>query len=236
MKSRALLVALGVAAGAIGGAMAQDGAQLERGRAVVVGAFGTGQVQVGAPQIACMSCHGLDGRGDGSAAFPRLTGQSGWYLYKQLKDYAAGTRPNDIMSPIARELSDAQMEDVAAYYAAQMADSFPPWPADPLTIQRGGALSAVGSASRGIQACVNCHGPAGRGLPPVYPYLAGQYAGYLAAQLRLWQTNVRKNDPLAVMEAIAKRMTPEDIDAVTTYFAHVPPEAPFLAHVPPAAR
>ena len=202
-----------------------DQQAVERGRAVVVGAFGADSQQLGTTQRNCMGCHGLQGQGDGSAAFPRLTGQSAWYLYKQLTDYASGARPNPIMSPIAQALTTAQMEDVAAYYAAQQADYLPPArDYDPLLIQEGGALSAMGSTERQIQACVNCHGPAGRGLPPVYPYLAGQYAGYLQLQLELWQQDVRRNSPLGVMALIAKNMTARDIEAVSAYFETVRPE------------
>jgi cytochrome c553 len=198
-------------------AAAEEG-NVKRGRAVVAGAF-----EGGTPQVACLSCHGMDGRGDGSAAFPRITGQNSWYLYKQLRDYAAGTRPNEIMTPVARALNEGQMQDAAAYYAAQEARYPDPPEADPLLVQRGGALSAVGSSEKQIPACVACHGPAGTGLPPSGPYLAGQYAGYTELQLRLWQEDRRDNDALDVMADIAKRMTPEDVKAAAAYFAQVRP-------------
>jgi cytochrome c553 len=206
------------------GTLGQDAAAVERGRAVVVGANLVGAATGWTGQQACVACHGLDGRGDGSAAFPRLTGQSAWYMFKQLADYASGSRPNPIMSPIASALSLAEMEDVAAYYAAQQADYLPPARSyDPLLIQEGGALSAIGSTDRQVQACVNCHGPAGAGMAPVYPYLAGQYAGYTALQLRLWQQDVRRNSPLGVMAVIAKAMSDRDIEAVAAYFETVRP-------------
>jgi cytochrome c553 len=198
-----------------------DPLAVERGRAVATGVYGGDTARGGVTLQACMTCHGMDGRGDGSAAFPRLTGQSAWYLYKQLVDYAAGTRPNDVMSPIAKVMTEAQMQDVAIYYAMQDAPSFPPRQHDPLLVQEGGALSAVGSTERQIQGCVNCHGPSGTGLPPVYPYLAGQYGGYVRLQLELWQQGVRRNDPLGVMAVIAKSMTSRDIEAVGAYFETV---------------
>ncbi len=216
VRRLAILLA-GMASLAAAPAGAQQG-DVEKGRAVVVGAF-----EGGTPQVACLSCHGMDGRGDGSAAFPRITGQNAWYLYKQLRDYAAGTRPNDIMTPVAKALTDAQMQDVAAYYAAQEAPYPQPPEADPLLVQRGGALSAVGSTEKQIQACVSCHGHAGTGLPPTGPYLAGQYAGYTELQLRFWQEGKRDNDALDVMSQIAQRMTPEDVRAVAAYFAQVRP-------------
>jgi cytochrome c553 len=225
------VIAAAVGGGLAGSALAQpvgelslDAAAIERGRAIVVGAWGAGNEQLGTAQRNCMGCHGMDGSGDGSAAFPRLAGQSAWYLYKQLSDYASGARPNEIMAPIAKALSLDQMEDVASYYAAQRADYLPSAREyDPLLIQEGGALSAQGSTERRIQACVNCHGPSGAGLPPVYPYLAGQYAGYLQLQLQLWQQDVRQNSPLGVMAVIAKNMTSRDIEAVAAYFETVRP-------------
>ena len=69
---------------------------LERGRAVAMGAGTTTS-----SRSACHTCHGMHGAGDSSGAFPRLSGQAAWYLYKQLKDYASGERQNDVMSPVA---------------------------------------------------------------------------------------------------------------------------------------
>lgn len=207
---------------ATSGGIASGDADIERGRNVVVGAASSVS-----PRSACNTCHGLDGAGDSSGAFPRLTGQAGWYLYKQLKDYASGERENDVMSPIARELSDQQMEDVAAYYASQPQPGSPlPRPdAAPLMIQRGGAISATGLQDKGVAACVNCHGVAGRGLPPSFPYLAGQYAPYIELQFRFWKDGTRRNDPLGVMQHIAEQLSDEEIQAVAAYFSAQPPPA-----------
>jgi len=91
------------------------------------------------------------------------------------------------------------------------------------TLQWGGQLGAVGSAERGIPACVNCHGPQGSGNPPSVPYLAGQYANYMTHQLQLWQDGVRNNDAMNVMSTIADAMTAEDMRAVSEYYARVRP-------------
>ncbi len=191
---------------------------IERGRAVVVGAFNRN------PGGACFQCHGMDGKGDAAAVFPRLTDQVYKYLYDSLKDYASGVRQNPVMSPIAQALSDQDMRDVSAYYAAQKrADYGPQPPISPELIARGGSIAAIGHAGRGVQGCINCHGPDGVGLPPTYPYLAGQYAAYLEAQLRAWQTGERKGDGFGIMENIAKRMSDEEIRAVSAYYASIRP-------------
>ncbi len=185
---------------------------------------------VGAPGIApahsCINCHGIDGRGDFAAGFPRLAGQSGEYLFHALKAYAAGVRNNAIMSPIAKSLSEGQMRSAAAYYA-RLADT--PWqPAragEPELLQYGAALSSIGSATLGIQGCINCHGPAGQGLPPNYPYLAGQPATYLTARLLDYQAMPAGNGTQLqeIMADIARRMGNREIEALSHYFASVAP-------------
>lgn len=194
---------------------------LELGRLVAMGG-----AEVGGSGMACIACHGAQGRGDGSGAFPRLAGQVGWYMYKQLIDYASGDRPNDVMGPIASRLTEREMEAVAAYYSAIDAPFRPVvGDVDYSLLQWGGQLGAVGSAERGIPACVNCHGPSGTGNPPSVPYLAGQYASYMTHQLDLWKRGIRENDALGVMSSIASKMTEEDMRAVSEYYARVrPPE------------
>lgn len=68
---------------------------------------------------ACLACHGEDGNGTGDGQFPRLAGQYADYLVKALKDYRSGARKNDIMAGFAGTLSDADIADLAAFYAAQ---------------------------------------------------------------------------------------------------------------------
>jgi cytochrome c553 len=164
----------------------------------------------------------MDGRGDAAAAFPRLTDQLYKYLYDSMKDYASGARDNPIMSPIARALTDQQMRDVSAYYAQQKNAPYGPLlKVDLQVLQAGGTLAAVGSAERGVQGCINCHGPDGAGLPPTYPYLAGQHAIYLESQLNAWKAGRRKGDSFRMMEKIAKRLSAEDIRAVSAYYASI---------------
>jgi len=199
-------------------------ADVEAGRSIVVGAYTFGQTPQ--PQQGnCFQCHGMDGKGDQAAAFPRLTDQSYKYLYESLRNFASGVRNNPIMTPIAKALSDQQKRDVAAYYAAQKDAPYGARPeTDPDTLQYGAALAAVGSATRGVQGCINCHGPAGVGLPPTYPFLAGQYANYIQSQLKAWKSGQRRDGAAGgIMEYIAKRLTDEDIRAVSLYYASIRP-------------
>jgi cytochrome c553 len=176
----------------------------------------------GTVRIDCIRCHGLDGAGDSSGAFPRLSNQSGWYLYQTLQDYTLGARNSAIMQPIAKALTMKEREDVAAYYASIKDAPFPPRPeADVSTLQTGGAIAAVGISRQGVPACNGCHGDRSMGTGPIYPYLAGQFAPYLEQQLRLWKSGKRGGDPMNVMMSIAKAMSDDQIRAVSVYYASV---------------
>ena len=198
------------------------------GRAVVVGA--------GGGVTPCFPCHGLDGVGDASGGFPRLTAQVPFYAYKQLLDYAGGTRPNPVMTPIARQMSEPQMAAVAAYYAGVRAAYEPTSEASPEALERGRLIAQEGLPGAGVQACVQCHGADGTGMPPSLPYLAGQYAPYAELQLRFWKEGIRNNDALGVMRKIAEAMSPEDMRAVSLYFESLRPRSAPAGSTGGAAR
>jgi cytochrome c553 len=67
----------------------------------------------------CAACHGDDGNKPLQPDYPKLGGQHYDYLLHSLKSYKAGARKNPIMAPQAQALSTKEMEDLAAYYAAQ---------------------------------------------------------------------------------------------------------------------
>jgi cytochrome c553 len=184
-------------------------------RGAVIAAQGT---VAGAP--GCAQCHAFNGASDGSGAFPRIAGQSAYYLAKQLRDLRSDVRVNAIMSPIAKALTPDDIADVAAYYAAL----HPPFPPlrnpEPALVKLGEQLAKVGSAARSIQACDNCHGPGGAGEPPAIPYLAGQYAPYVALEMRMWQRGFRKNSPNE-MAQVAKLLDEQEIAAVAAYYQQV---------------
>jgi cytochrome c553 len=186
------------------------------------------------PDHTCSGCHGALGVGRPEKDTPRLAGHPRFYLHKQLKDFAAGTRQSEKMEPVARSLTPEQREAAAAYYGSLVFVPYPPPPeADPAVVQEGGILSAVGADEREIRACEICHADAGVGLAPSFPYLAGQYTYYTARQLRAWKKGIRRNDPLDVMAEIAKRLSEEEIDALALYFARVrPPSGKVSSPIP----
>jgi cytochrome c553 len=66
----------------------------------------------------CAACHGPDGNSS-AADFPKIAGQHKDYLLKALKDYKSGARKNPVMAPLVANLTQRDMEDLAAYYSSQ---------------------------------------------------------------------------------------------------------------------
>ncbi|MCG7391936.1 cytochrome c [Microvirga sp. ACRRW] len=85
-----------------------------------------GDAKAGRQKITtCQACHGLDGLSKNPEA-PNLAGQIEGYLIKSLGEYKSGARQNETMNIVAKELSDQDMADVAAYYASIQVDVLPP--------------------------------------------------------------------------------------------------------------
>lgn len=179
----------------------------------------------------CVRCHGHDGFGRGSPAFPILAGQRRDYLENALLAYANGQRHSGIMGPIATGLSRQAMGELAEHYAA-----LPPRPAgargprdpaqpgtDAKQFELGRILATEGLAAERIPACIECHGPTGRRTKSAYPSLAGQPAEYLQLQLELFKRGQRGGSEHAhLMDEVAPRLSAEHIRAVSLYFASLP--------------
>ena len=169
----------------------------------------------------CAACHAADGNGT-APANPKIAGQIAEYLHKQLADFKAqsGKKPareSPIMMGMVANLSDADMKGLAAYYAGQKLK--PAAAADKDLATLGQKLWRGGNAASGIPACAGCHGPAGAGIPAQYPRLGGQYAEYIAAQLKAFRDGARANDPNGMMRGVAVRLNDREIKAVAQYAA-----------------
>lgn len=217
--------------------------------AVLVGALQAAQAQIAPPSgqapsgvpdaaEACASCHGALGAGHPAAGIPRLAGLSPYYSARQLQSYANGTRRNPAMEAIARSLSPGDVNVVSTYFGQVDAPVAPS--ADPVARPGGAApgrlLATRGSRALQVQACNNCHGPAGAGEPPAIPYLAGQGASYLVATLNAWRAGTRRNDAGDQMAPIARALSPEAIVAVAQYYSSLsapPPTPPGMVRFPP---
>ena len=162
----------------------------------------------------CAACHSADGN-SANPQYPKLAGQSADYLLKQLQDYKSGARANPIMAGMVAPLSPQDMEDLAAYFAAQQIAR---GAANPALAPVGEALFRGGNLTNGVAACAACHGATGAGNPAAkFPALAGQNADYVEAQLKAFRALERANDAGQMMRAIAAKMTDPEIKAVASY-------------------
>ena len=188
-----------------------------------------GSINAGKEKAAsCISCHGDNGNSMVST-FPKLAQQHSSYLIKQLQAFKTGARKNPMMTAIASGLSNEDMADIAAYYAAQeiSANDLPVLDDDEdeksdskLTIQsiiaQGSDLYRNGDLPREVSACIACHGPLGEGnKPAAFPALRSQHADYLIKTLTDFKTDTRSNNPENMMHMIAKKMTDDEIKAVS---------------------
>lgn len=163
---------------------------------------------------ACVSCHGAAGNST-IAQNPKLGGQNATYLHKQLADFKTPARNNAVMTAMAQPLTDADMQNIAAYLDAQAPK--PGAAKDKDTILLGKQIYRGGIAEKHIPACASCHGASGDGIPVQYPRLAGQHQEYTLAQLMNFRNGVRKNS--VPMTDIAQRMSDAEMKAVADYVA-----------------
>lgn len=173
----------------------------------------------------CAACHGATGN-SASAQFPKLAGQGAPYIYQQLKLFKSGKRDNAIMQAQAAGLSEQDMKDLAAYYAAQQIK--PGVVAKPELAQAGAVIYHGGKPEAGVPACSGCHGPSGQGNPAArYPRISGQHAQYIAQELTAYRTGERGGYPRAeVMQGVTRGLTNADIKALAAYITGLMPAEP----------
>jgi cytochrome c553 len=162
----------------------------------------------------CAACHTNDGS-RGSAANPIIQGQHPDYLVKQLAEFKAGKRDNAVMRAMAAPLSEADMKNVAAFYAGKQPK--PGFAKNKELVALGEKIYRGGIGDRSVPACSGCHGPSGAGIPAQYPRLAGQHADYVEAQLVAFRGGVRRNNP--VMAAVAAKLSGREVKALADYVA-----------------
>ena len=162
----------------------------------------------------CAACHTSDGS-RGSPANPIIQGQHPEYLAKQLTEFKSGKRANPIMQGMAAALSEADMKNVAAFYAGKQPK--PGFAKNKDSVALGEKIYRGGIADRTVPACAGCHGPSGAGIPAQYPRLSGQHADYTAVQLNAFRSGARANS--AQMTGVAAKMNDKEIKAVADYIA-----------------
>jgi cytochrome c553 len=162
----------------------------------------------------CASCHGMDGIAKQND-YPNLAGQSANYLFKQLLDYKSQTRSSAIMQAFVMTLSEKEMLELSKYYSKlpQISSSKISKPT-----KYGEILYKIGNRSKGIAACIACHGPNGHGNDPAkYPNISHQQPSYLKIQLLAFKHKKRSNDPKAMMRNLSEHLSELDIDELINY-------------------
>jgi len=169
----------------------------------------------------CAGCHGADGISVDPTTFPNLAGQYAGYIYKQVKDFQLGNRQDDTMSAMAQMVTSKQdLTDIAVYFQSQK--KMKGTPTKSALTKKGKDVFLNGNVKSGVYGCVNCHGKNGKGqgaTNALFPVIGGQQKAYLIKQLKDLKSGKRQNDPAGMMSAIAKKMSEQEIQAVSEYLA-----------------
>lgn len=186
-------------------------------RALVAGGGSPAQI------TACARCHDSETAAPPSRLVPKLAGLTQEYLERSLRHYASAARTSGVMQPIAAALDEEDFATLAAYFAKLPLKSGVTAPQTSQgTIERGKMIVEQGAPAANVPACASCHAS---GALATYPRLSGQYAPYMAGQLRLWQQGLRAATPEgAIMAPIAKALNDAQIEDVAAYYESLPPE------------
>lgn len=161
---------------------------------------------------ACIACHGPGGNST-DPEMPSIAGQPAQFISLQLFMYREGNRKNLQMSPMASSLSNAEMNELAAYFAGQR----------PAAASHKTASENLTAGTRLAEEhhCVQCHGPSLLGLQHI-PRLAGQQFTYLKNQLRSFRARTR-GDFDGNMTSAAQLLTEREIDILADYLSGLSP-------------
>lgn len=172
----------------------------------------------------CSACHGVGGAGN-AAGVPRIAGMNADYLAHTLAAFKAGDRHSDTMQPIARTLSDSDINSLAKYYAAQQPPLAPsPSPPSPDMVAAGKALAMQGD-NKNVPACFSCHATNGMGNGERYPGIAGEPAAYVVNRLHEFQARAQAGTPKpGSMTEVASKLTDAQIRDVAAYLSVIPPK------------
>jgi cytochrome c553 len=169
-------------------------------------------VQAGkAAAAACAGCHGEAGISK-TPGTPSLVGLDPKYFVAAMKAYKNGQRKNDIMKPMASAVADADLDNIALYYALLKPARAPtPAPGD----------RAAGKAA--AAACAGCHGDVGVSGSATTPSIAGQDAQYFAAALKAYKDGLRSED---TMKSLAASLDERAVRNIAAFYAAQQPQAP----------
>jgi len=158
----------------------------------------------------CVACHGAGGNSV-IPALPSLAGQPRQFIVTQLVMFREGNRKDPQMSPAAANMTNTDINDLAAYFSAQ--------PLAPAARITDPAKAAAGRKLTEQYHCVSCHGTALMGQQHI-PRLAGQQFEYLRTQLRGFKAGTRF-DMDGNMTAAAQALTDADVEILADYLAGI---------------
>jgi cytochrome c553 len=148
----------------------------------------------------CRTCHGSDGYAQIPIA-PHIGGEPASYLIAQLQAFRDGSREHEMMTIVARGLSDESIADVAAWYA-----------------QHRAVATLAADPADAPSMCAGCHGDDGIAVIEDVPNLAGETNIYIANQLNAFRYGKRYHD---IMTPISGDLSDEDIRAMADWYAAV---------------
>ena len=155
----------------------------------------------------CIACHAIDGNSSISMN-PKLAGQHSAYITKQLMNFKNGSRENAVMAGMVASLTEDDMKNLGLKLSSAKTNG---------KGSLGEKIYRGGLSDKGVPACASCHGPAGHGVPDVYPRLNGQHSEYSLSQLNLFRLEKRSNDEGMMMRTIAQKLTEKEMQAVSDY-------------------
>ena len=164
----------------------------------------------------CMACHGMDGNSLNGKIAPKIAAQNSRYLTIQLNKFKDGVRKNALVQGIAASLSAEDMDNLGIYFSEQKLQ---------LSAATSNGVGSMGEKifragikDSGVPACASCHGPAGHGVPNLYPRLNAQHSDYILSQLNHFRVLEDKPGTVyAPMRAISVKLTEQEMKAVADY-------------------
>jgi cytochrome c553 len=160
--------------------------------------------------VACVACHGENGNSR-TENVPSLAGHPAPYLVIQLILFRERQRHNEVMTPLAKALSDRDIENLAAYFSAQTRVAIDALAASP-EADRGKKIADAGS-------CGTCHLPDYSGREQI-PRLAAQREDYLVKTMRDYKAGKRSGVD-GMMTSVLYGYSDDDLVALAAYLARV---------------
>ncbi|WP_188129878.1 c-type cytochrome [Roseovarius litoreus] len=148
----------------------------------------------------CRTCHGLEGYAQIPIA-PHIGGEPASYIRAQLTAFRDGTREHEMMSIVAKMLSDQQIADLAAWYSGHRVQ-----------------VSLTQDPSAAPEQCVACHGADGLHVAEDVPNLAGEANIYIDTQLKAFRTGKRQHD---IMTPMAQSLSDSEIREIADWYADI---------------